>query len=743
MKPKNKITKQVIVKNNKDNNSGHIRTDSLLDQNKNNSTKEKEMKNPKFLTNNLQSFTALVSDENRRTLMPTNPIKKSSNVSPFRQTMKKKEKEKNTILKKKINKNVKKSPKVKKMVNFTRHLMALNPHQKTDRSLKNKKEDPNIKPNKSVGNLKNDLDDSEDLGNKSIVNNNDNIPTSRTIQVTESNKNSILKLNKTEEKKKDEKEEKDILINKEEKKSLENNLEDATIKSDSMQKNKDEINNENDSAKKNENTSLNPQIIKRVIFSADKDKDKNSNQKQLNKDQNNKSQKAYNNLLQNIRKSNKNSKKNLSNLLKPDNPNKNISKAAKKVIILNKSVRNTCKLDDKKKDIPKKSTNNTLIPTLRDELLNAMDENNEHPNNISCKDVVKAIDIEESKSAKKIQNKDNFTGLILLKYNEGEKVFEIQLNDTIDNINELFNKENIKIDNKEVELICKEDLEKLRKENEKYEKEYFKLKDAYDKQRELLDYYQNDKKIKDDQLLNAIRNKNLETENNVKEEGKLKIKEIKERIQKYKDELKKNNNTLEPQNDRMSCRLKTNRKEETFNIDQKMKELEKKREKLMEENKKLKQLEISNEKANNIKTYRDTKNDQNINTNINKNFFNEVKNDLNKIEKNKINPEKKPNNINKANKNDNKDKEKGYSKALDRFKKRYRKDASMEIRSKKSEKISEIAKNLEKVMENRQQSAEIVENRKNNDIPQVQKSSEIIENQPIINKAKKPKKPQI
>ena len=742
MKPKNKITKQVIVKNNKDSNSGHIRTDSLLDQNKNNSTKEKEMKNPKFLTNNLQSFTALVSDENRRTLMPTNPNKKSSNVSPFRQTLKKKEKEKNTILKKKINKNDKKSPKMKKMVNFTRHLMALNPHQKTDRSLKNKKDDPNMKSNKSVGNLKNDLNDSEDLGNKSIDINNDDNPASKTIQVTENNKNSILKHNKTEEKKKDEKEEKDIIINKEEQKPLQNKLEITTMKSDSPQINKEEINNEKDNIKKSENTPLNPQIVKRVIFSADKDKDKNSNEKQINKDQNSKSQKAYNNLLQNIRKSNKNSKKNLSNLLKPENPNKKMSKAVKKAIILNKSVRNTCKLDNKKKDIPQKSTNNTLIPTLRDELLNAMDDNNEHPKNISCKDVVKAIDIEKTKSIKKTQNKDNFTGLILLKFNEGEKVFEIKLNGTIENINELFNKENIKIDNKEVELICKTDLEKLRKENETYEREYFKLKDEYEKQRELLENYQNDKKIKDDQLLNAIRNKNLETENNLKEESKLKIKEIKERIQKYKDELKKNNNTLETQNDRMSCRLKTNRKE-AFNIDQKMKELEKKREKLMEENKKLKQLEISNEKANNIKTYRDTKNDQNINTNINTNFFNEVKNDLNKIEKNKINPDKKQNNINKVNKDDNKDKEKAFSKALDRFKKRYRKDASMEIRSKKSEKISEIAKNLEKVMENRQQSAEIVENRKKNDIPLVQKSSEIIENQPIINKAKKPKKPQI
>jgi hypothetical protein len=69
----------------------------------------------------------------------------------------------------------------------------------------------------------------------------------------------------------------------------------------------------------------------------------------------------------------------------------------------------------------------------------------------------------------------------------------------------------------------------------------------------------------------------------------------------------------------------------------------------------------------------------------------------------------------------------------------------VQLRSKKSEKINEMAKNLEKAMD-RQQSAEMVENRKHNNVSQVQNAqnaSEIIENQPIINKTRKPKKPQI
>ena len=67
----------------------------------------------------------------------------------------------------------------------------------------------------------------------------------------------------------------------------------------------------------------------------------------------------------------------------------------------------------------------------------------------------------------------------------------------------------------------------------------------------------------------------------------------------------------------------------------------------------------------------------------------------------------------------------------------------MEIRTKKSERINEIAKNLESVI-GKQQTAEIPDNKINtNEVVNYPNSSEIIENQPTVNKTKKPKKPQL
>ena len=85
----------------------------------------------------------------------------------------------------------------------------------------------------------------------------------------------------------------------------------------------------------------------------------------------------------------------------------------------------------------------------------------------------------------------------------------------------------------------------------------------------------------------------------------------------------------------MSCRIKYHKKE-SFNIDQKMRDLEKRREKLLEDNKNLKHLENGIEI--NIKTQKsaEIKYDQNTNN------ITEIKSDINKEEKNytKINNEK-------------------------------------------------------------------------------------------------------
>ena len=68
----------------------------------------------------------------------------------------------------------------------------------------------------------------------------------------------------------------------------------------------------------------------------------------------------------------------------------------------------------------------------------------------------------------------------------------------------------------------------------------------------------------------------------------------------------------------------------------------------------------------------------------------------------------------------------------------------MEIRTKKSEKINEIAKKLENVM-GKQQSADIIENNNNSvEIIHEQNPVEAISNQPVnVKKVKKPQKPQI
>ena len=122
------------------------------------------------------------------------------------------------------------------------------------------------------------------------------------------------------------------------------------------------------------------------------------------------------------------------------------------------------------------------------------------------------------------------------------------------------------------------------------------------------------------------------------------------------------------------------------------------------------------------------------------------------VKNDKININKKENNINIINKeklekkeNKEKEKSKGYSKALDRFKKRFKNSNSMEIRPKKSEKINEIAKRLENIM-GKPQTTEGIENNQNNtyEIIHYNNSTEIIENQPVnINKTKKAQRPQI
>ena len=89
------------------------------------------------------------------------------------------------------------------------------------------------------------------------------------------------------------------------------------------------------------------------------------------------------------------------------------------------------------------------------------------------------------------------------------------------------------------------------------------------------------------------------------------------------------------------------------------------------------------------------------------------------------------------------DKNKGYSKALDRFKKRFKKGNSVEVRTKKSDKINEIARQLENVM-GKHQSSDIIDYNNSTEIIHEQNPLESLESQPVItNKTKKPQRPQL
>ena len=81
-----------------------------------------------------------------------------------------------------------------------------------------------------------------------------------------------------------------------------------------------------------------------------------------------------------------------------------------------------------------------------------------------------------------------------------------------------------------------------------------------------------------------------------------------------------------------------------------------------------------------------------------------------------------------------KDRERSYSRAMDRFKKRYKKDHSVEIRSKKSGKILEMSKQLENVMSKPKDTSDINVTKKEQD----NNFEQILENKPVV--AKKSKK---
>lgn len=546
----------------------------------------------------------------------------------------------------------------------------------------------------------------------------------------------------------------------------------------------------------------------------------NSPERMAKKDTNKKNQKAYSNFIQNIKKANKQKKNGkLTNLLKledprakRDEPKVRLSRAIKKIKLLNRTMLHSYKgINTKEKDLSKTINNNQGLKNLREDIFNTKEEVGFSQQHLSCKNIK-----ENNNNVSK-----DFSGIIIIKYEDGEKMFEAKLEGDLEEINAVLKRKNIEINDKEIELVYKEDFENLKHGNERIEQEYFKLRDKYDKQKELLDYYKNlnedynnqsellsryqkEKKefekqkelidqyederreflkqkellnqyenerkeyIKQKELLNQYENERKERENkenplkssirkkakekqNIQmEEDQLKLKEIKDRIQKYKDELNKGNAI---DNIRMSCKAKILKKA-TFNFDRlresnhqkliQLQEIEEEKENKFEQNEK--DNEENNDSIPNIKENNlvNNNNISTINNNLNKS---PVNNNFNNNDKN-YNQEKrvefklpKDNNMsNEPEKKENKEKNK-YSRAMDRFKKRYQKPEDG-FKSKRSEKINEMAKKLENIM-SRPQSCEIREKSDNPEIIREGKTAEILQSQTLsVKKVKKPHRPQ-
>ena len=241
-------------------------------------------------------------------------------------------------------------------------------------------------------------------------------------------------------------------------------------------------------------------------------------------------------------------------------------------------------------------------------------------------------------------------------------------------MNKIFKTHKIELEGGPVELIYTKDLEDLRKKvGEKEGKEE-------KEENEIL------KETKNQEPFPSMRKISIEERAAKKEaDDNLKIVEMKERIRIYKEELKKGDDIgigLE-RRQRLSLHRKNN------NIE--------------------KQLAVESIPKNNAVN----NNNANTNAKINQqagNENNKNKGDTSKVENKKITeapPEKKQYTKIEVEPKKEKDRDKSYSRAMDRFKKRYKKDNSAEVRPKKSEKINEMAKQLENVLGKANASAEI------------------------------------
>jgi len=430
----------------------------------------------------------------------------------------------------------------------------------------------------------------------------------------------------------------------------------------------------------------------------------NNQTKLPNKEQNKKGKKAYSNFIQNIKKANKN-KKNKVNMLQPE-PKPKFVKVVNKIKVFKNISQDKEKEKEKEKEVHIQNENqleDPLIEHVRNEMLkeNEAEQNQRQKEN----DLNRNEKLEEQENInieKKEGIKSGYTGFVLLKQTQGANIFQFKFEGSLEEMNKIFKTHKIELEGGPVELIYTKDLEDLRKKaGEKEEKE----------ENEIL------KEAKNQEPFPNMRKISIEEKIAKKEaDDNLKIEEMKERIRIYKEELKKGDDVgigLE-RRPRVSIHKKYN---DTF------------------EKQSAQQSIPKNNFANN--------NNANAKANINQQAGNE--NNKNKVENKKItetSQEKKQYTKIEVEQKKDKDRDKSMSRAMDRFKRRYKKDNSAEVRPKKSEKINEMAKQLEDVLGKGNASAEInYESNISKDIVHENEKEgnldDVLEKKPVVSKKSK------
>ena len=374
----------------------------------------------------------------------------------------------------------------------------------------------------------------------------------------------------------------------------------------------------------------------------------NNQTKLPNKEQNKKGKKAYSNFIQNIKKAHKN-KKNKVNMLQPE-PKAKFVKVVNKIKVLKNISQDKGKEKEKEKEVHTQNENqleDPLIEQVRNEMLK---ENEEEQNQKQ-----KEIDLNRNENLEEQENiniekkegvKGGYTGFVLLKQSQGANIFQFKFEGSLEEMNKIFKTHKIELEGGPVELVYTKDLEDLRKKaGEKEEKE----------ENEILKESKNQEPFPNMGKI-SIEEKIAKKEAN----DNVKIEEMKERIRIYKEELKKGDDVgigLE-RRARISLYKKNNDSFEKQSAQQSI-----------------------------------PKNNAVNNNNANKKIT-EAPSEKKQYTKIDVGQRKE------------KDRDKSYSKAMDRFKKRYKKDNSAEVRPKKSEKINEMAKQLENVLGKTNASAE-------------------------------------